>query len=72
MLDLSQSTPPDALASSVTSNLLALLFVAVASTTPVLALPITWFDDDSTYVSKPVELDARALMALFRKQWSPN
>jgi hypothetical protein len=68
MSDLSQSTPPEALASPVTSNLLALLFVAVASTTPVLALPITWFHDDSTYVSKPVEveritLDPRALRA---------
>jgi hypothetical protein len=68
MSDLSKSTPPEALASPVTSNLLALLFVAVASTTPVRALPITWFHDDSTYVSKPVELeritpDTRALRA---------
>jgi hypothetical protein len=68
---LSELTTTEALASLATRNLLALLFVAVASTVPVHALPVTWFHEDSTYVSKPVRfiferdripLDARAVM----------
>jgi hypothetical protein len=51
---LSELRTTEAPASSATNNLLALLFVAVASATPVHALPVTWLHDDATHVSKPV------------------